>query len=457
MTDPQADRLLTSSPRDPGSPGKPREAGKVLLSARDLVKTFITPEGKPLRVLDRITLELRDREIVALLGRSGSGKSTLLRALMGLVRLTEGEVRYRGRPVVGPMPGMAMVFQTFALFPWLTVQQNVELGLEAQGVPARERQRRALDAIDLIGLDGFESAYPRELSGGMRQRVGLARALVTDPDLLFMDEPFSALDVLTAETLRAELLELWMERRIATKAMLIVTHNIEEAALMADRILILAANPGRIRAEVRVPSPRLNDRLHPAFRELVEHVYRVMTTPAPAAEPVHPGADVGSIAFRLPRAPISALTGLLERVAEGPDYGREDLPRLAEEMQLQIDDLFPLTDAAELLGLAVAREGDIQLTAEGRAFVDGDTEARKRLFAAHVVERVPLVAHIRRVLEARPGGRAPEERFLRELEDYMSTEDAQGVLASAIDWGRYAELFEFDDSAGVLSASASTR
>ena len=424
---------------------------QTLLSARDLVKTFTTPEGKPFPVLDRITLDLRAGEIVALLGRSGCGKSTLLRSLMGLVRPTEGEVCYHGQPVTGPMPGMAMVFQSFALFPWLTVQQNVELGLEALAVPRDERQQRALAAIDLIALDGFESAYPRELSGGMRQRVGFARALVTNPEILFMDEPFSALDVLTAETLRTELLELWMEKRIPTRSILLVTHNIEEAALMADRILVLAANPGRIRAEIRVPSPRANDRTHPAFRELVEQVYHIMTTPTAPAGPLAPAADVGSLAFRLPHASLTALAGLLERVAYGPDYGREDLPRLAEEMQLEIDDLFPLTDAAELLGLAVVREGDIQLTPEGRAFADGSTEARKRLFAAHLLERVRLVAHIRRVLETRPGGLAPKERFVRELEDYMSTEDAEAVLATAISWGRYAELFEYDATAGVLS------
>jgi len=425
---------------------------KTILSAKDISKTFISPEGKPFTVLDNINLELHEGEIVALLGRSGSGKSTLLRTLLGLLEPSAGEVRYREQQVRGPMPGMALVFQSFALFPWLTVQQNVELGLEAMGVPAAERRPRALQAIDLIGLDGFESAFPKELSGGMRQRVGFARALVTNPDILFMDEPFSALDVLTSETLRSELLELWMEQKIPTKAILIVTHNIEEAALMADRILILSANPGRVRAEIAVPCPRLNDRDHPAFKELVEQIYRIMTTPAatPLTSPAVP-AEPRSIGYRLPAATIEALEGLIDRVASGPDYGREDLPRLAAEMQLEIDDLFPLADATELLKLAVVKEGDIQLTAQGRLFAEGDTEARKRLFAALLSEQVPLVAHIVRVLETRPGGRAPEDRFLRELEDYMSTEDANAVLATAIDWGRYAELFEYDYNAGILS------
>jgi len=418
-----------------------------LLQATHLTKRFTTPEGKPFTVLDGINLELKEGEIVALLGRSGSGKSTLLRCLSGLLLPSEGEVRYRGQAVRGPMPGMAMVFQSFALFPWLTVQQNVELGLEAMGIPAPERRRRALEAIDLIGLDGFEKAFPKELSGGMRQRVGFARALVTEPEVLFMDEPFSALDVLTAETLRSELLELWGSGRIPIQSILLVTHNIEEAVLLADRILVLAANPGRIRAEVAVRLPHPREREDFAFQELVEEVYRILTT-RPTPERATP--EPLTLGHRLPKAPVGALTGLLERVAEGPDYGKEDLPRLAEEMRLEVDDLFPLLDAAELLGLAVLQEGDVRLTPEGQRFAQADLEERKKIFAERLLLHVPLVGHIHRVLQTRPTGRAPEERFLRELEDYMSTKDAEAVLATAIDWGRYAELFEYDYNAGVL-------
>lgn len=418
-----------------------------ILSATHLTKTFSAPEGRPFTVLDDIDLELKEGEIVALLGRSGSGKSTLLRCLSGLVRPSSGEVRYRGQRVRGPMPGMAMVFQSFALFPWLTVQQNVELGLEAMGVPAPQRRRRALEVIDLIGLDGFEKALPKELSGGMRQRVGFARALVTNPDILFMDEPFSALDVLTAETLRDELLELWNERRIPTRSILLVSHNIEEVVLLANRILVLSANPGRIMAEVTVPLPYPRKREHPVFVERVEQVYRILTT-RPGLE--RPAAEAIGIGHRLPRAPIGALEGLLERVAEGPGFGREDLSKLAGEMQLEVDELFPLLDAAELLGLAVVQEGDIRLTLPGQRFAAASSDTRKKIFAERMLLSVPLVGHIHRVLQTRPNGRAPEERFVRELEDYMSTEDALAVLATAIDWGRYAELFEYDYNAGVL-------
>ncbi|WP_337869795.1 nitrate/sulfonate/bicarbonate ABC transporter ATP-binding protein [Meiothermus sp.] len=423
---------------------------KTLLEAHNLTKTFTTPEGKPFGVLEDIHLELQEGEIVALLGRSGSGKSTLLRCLSGLLRPSAGEVRYRGQPVQGPMPGMAMVFQSFALFPWLTVQQNVELGLEAMGIPAPQRRQRALEAIDLVGLDGFEKAFPKELSGGMRQRVGFARALVTQPEVLFMDEPMSALDVLTAETLRLELLHLWQSGRLPLKGILLVTHNIEEAVLLADRILVLSSNPGQIRAEIAVTLGHPREREDPAFQELVEEIYRILTTrPAPERATLEPL----TLGHRLPQAPVGALTGLLERVAEGPDYGKEDLPRLAEEMHLEVDDLFPLLDAAELLGLAVLQAGDIQLTAEGQRFVKAGLERRKHILAERLLQQVPLVGHIHRVLHTRPTGRAPEERFLRELEDYMSTEDAEKVLATAIDWGRYAELFEYDYNTGLLFRS----
>nr|BBH85771.1 ABC transporter ATP-binding protein [Thermosporothrix sp. COM3] len=428
-----------------------RNAGAPLLKASNLTKSFKTPEGQDLHVLENINLTLHEGEIVALLGRSGSGKSTLLRSLIGLITPTTGSVTYRNRPVVGPMPGMAMVFQTFALFPWLTVQQNVELGLETMGVPAAERARRALEAIDIIGLDGFESAYPKELSGGMRQRVGFARALVTNPDILFMDEPFSALDVLTAERLRSELLELWQKQRISMRSLLIVTHNIEEAVIMADRIVVLSANPGRIRAEIPVTLPRPRNREQPEFRELVEHIYTIMTTPEkPTATPLA-GADRTSIAYRLPGASIEQLGSLLELLAKETHKGRADLPYLASSMQLEVDDLFPLTDAAELLGFARVEEGDIILLPTGQAFARGDTEEQKQIFASQLIAHVPLVTHIQSVLHTRPDHRAPEERFLRELEDFMSSEDAETLLSTAIDWGRYAELFAYDYNAGVLS------
>ena len=417
-----------------------------LLEIIDLKKTFKKSEGDEHLVLDGVNLAIAEGEIVAMLGRSGSGKSTMLRIISGLTQQTGGQVIYCGKPVHGPVKGMAMVFQTFALFPWLTVLENVELGLEAKHVPHDERRKRALEAIDLIGLDGFESAYPKELSGGMRQRVGFARALVVEPTLLLMDEAFSALDVLTAETLRTDLIDLWLERRIPTRGILLVSHNIEEAVLLANRIVILGSDPGRVTAEVRITLPYPRDREEPAFRQIVDDVYALMTKRVRG-----PRLEAIPLAHRLPEASVNQMAGLLESIANEPGSGRTDLPELAEEMGFGVDQLFPLLEALEILSFARVEQGDVELTPAGRKYVEADILERKIIFAEHLIKHVSLAAHIRRVLDERPGNRAKEDRFLRELEDYLSEEEAERVLRVAIEWGRYAELFAYDEGAGILS------
>jgi NitT/TauT family transport system ATP-binding protein len=422
-----------------------------LLRAAKVCKTYRTPDRTGRLVLDHIDFTLREGEIVAILGKSGSGKSTFLRTLAGLIPPSEGQVIYRGEAVTSPVYGVAMVFQSFALFPWLTVLGNVELGLEAQGVSAADRRRRAVDAIDVIGLDGFENAYPKELSGGMRQRVGFARALVVNPDILLLDEPFSALDVLTAETLRNDLLDLWIERRIPTKGIVMVSHNIEEAVEMADRILVFNSDPGRINADIPVSLPRPRDWESPAFRQIVDQVYTLLTT-VPGRDGRR-GAKPEPIAFgyRLPDAAVQQLSGLVERLTEPTYNGRADLPHLADEENLDIDELFPLIDFMHLLGLANVSGGDIELTAAGRAYAEADMLTRKQMFADALLKRVPLAAHIRRVLDERPGHRAPAARFLRELEDHLSEEEAERVLETMINWGRHAEIFAYDYDDEVLS------
>jgi NitT/TauT family transport system ATP-binding protein len=430
----------------------PVAAPQRLIAADGVSKTYQTPGHAGRLVIDNIDFALAEGEIVAILGKSGSGKSTFLRILAGLTPASEGRVSYRGQEVHGPAYGVAMVFQTFALFPWLTVLGNVELGLEAQGIPRAERRQRAIAAIDLIGLDGFESAYPKELSGGMRQRVGFARALVVNPDVLLLDEPFSALDVLTAETLRGDIIDLWLERRVPTKGIIIVSHNIEEAVELADRIIIFGSDPAVIRADIPVPIPRPRDATAPAFRRIVDQVYTLLTT-VPGREAGKRGArpETIDVAYRLPDASIQQLVGLLDALSAPPFDGRADLPHLAESEHLATDELIVLTEALQLLGFAHVGGGDIEVMPSGRSFAAADLQHRKQIFAEHLISSIPLVAHIRKVLDERPGHSAPESRFLAELEDRLSEEEAQRVLETVINWGRYAELFAYDYDSGSLS------
>lgn len=418
-----------------------------ILRAHDICVGFDKAQGE-LKVLDGVNLVLKQGEIVGLLGRSGSGKSTLLRIIAGLIRPSQGEILYRGDPLQGPAEGVAMVFQTFALFPWLTVLENVEAGLEALGVPSKERRARALRAIDLIGLDGYEGAYPREMSGGMRQRVGFARALVVNPTLLLMDEPFSALDVLTAETLRTDLLDLWNEENLPIKSILIVTHNIEEAVFMCDRLLLLSSNPGRLIAEITVPFSHPRNRLDPTFRQLVDDIYAKMTARPTVGTQLKAGLELGSW---LPQVSTNLLAGLLETLAQEPYNGRADLPDIAQRLHLEVDDLFPVAEFLQNLGFAELSEGDILLTHLGKLFADYGTQERKQLFAEQLQRTVPLVVRIKSVLSERPGQREPRERFKQELEDFLSDAAAEETLDSVINWGRYAEVFYYDDQTEMFS------
>ena len=388
-----------------------------LLEVRHCKQAYHKDSTSDFVVLDDVDLTLRSGEIVGLLGRSGSGKSTLLRIVSGLLKPTAGEVIWRGKQVTGPAEGVAMVFQSFALFPWLTVQENVELGLEAQGVPRAVREERAEEAIDLIGLGGYEGAYPKEMSGGMRQRVGLARALVVHPDLLLMDEPFSALDVLTAETLRTDLIDLWMEHKLPVKSVLMVTHNIEEAVLMCDRILVFSSNPGRVAQELRVPFPHPRNRHDAAFRKFVDDIYALMTRRATSVpDPTKAGAadiQLAEAVHALHPVSTNLLAGLLETLAAEPYSGRADLPPLAAALQLELDELLPLGETLHLLGLAELEEGDIRLTEAGRLFADSDTDARREQFSTALRSRVKMAATIRGVLDERWNHRAAAARFRR--------------------------------------------
>jgi NitT/TauT family transport system ATP-binding protein len=433
---------------------------EALLTVENVRKAFPKPDGGDLLVLDGVNLRLEAGQIVGLLGRSGSGKSTLLRLIAGLAEPTAGSVSFRGHPIAGPAAGIAMVFQSFALFPWMTVFENVALGLEAQRMPKAEIRKRSLAAIDLIGLDGFESAYPRELSGGMRQRVGFARALVVHPDILLMDEPFSALDVLTAETLRTDFLDLWSEGRAPIKGVILVTHNIEEAVLMCDRILVFGSNPGRILSEINVTLPQPRKRLDPSFRELVERIYVEMTSRRKSGQPGaadaaasnrterFPGLGIGSV---LPRVSSNLLSGLVETIAAPPFNGTADLPKIASDLQMEIDELFPVAETLQLMRFAEVEGGDIKLTEAGVAFANAALDERKRMFARHLLTYVPLVAHIRRVLDERASHAARKSRFIDELEDFMGEDDAEQTLRAVISLARYGEVFAYNDENASFS------
>lgn len=421
-----------------------------LVELKGVSKAFRSADGAPRTILDGVDFTLADGEIVAMLGKSGSGKSTLLRMIAGLVAPDAGQAAYRGRPIAGPLPGVAMVFQSFALFPWLTVQQNVELGLEAQGVKPAERRERAGAMLDLIGLSGFGGALPRELSGGMRQRVGIARALVTHPDVLLMDEAFSALDVLTGETLRGDILDLWDGKRIPTRGILVVSHNIEEAVMMADRIVIMGSDPGRVRHEIRIDLPRPRDADSAAVRALVDEVYGLMTM-RPAHAPASGAAHQAAPDYRLPDADVGRIESVLELLASAPFDGRADLPRLSEDSELPDEELFPVYEALGLLGLARVESGDIALTPLGRRYALASQDQRQALFGRQLLKRVPLAARIHRRLEEEADGTLPEEPFLNLLEDTLESAQAKRMLEVAIEWGRYGELYEYDYRTGMLN------
>jgi NitT/TauT family transport system ATP-binding protein len=417
-----------------------------IIRAQAVEKFYIQPDGNRIEVIAPVDLDVEPDQIIALLGPSGCGKSTLLRILTGLSKPSSGEVLWHGLPISTQNAGVAIVFQSFALFPWLTVLDNVEAPLEARGVPALERRKRALRILDTVGLDGFESAYPKELSGGMKQRVGFARALVVEPEVLFMDEPFSALDVLTAENLRNELLELWLSKKMPTSAIFIVTHNIEEAVLLADRVIVLGRNPAWVRADFPIELAHPRDRKSPRFVELVDYIYKIMTQPQLAL--AVPGATAAAQTLvrqkyqMIPHARVGGIAGLLELLQDRS--GKEYLHRLAEVLIMDAEDLLPIVEAAVLLGFATLKEGDVQITAEGARFAEADILTRKILFRQAALNHVVILQQIDRVLHAKADHSIPEEFFYDILDEHFSEDEVRRQFETAMNWGRYAEIFDFD-------------
>jgi NitT/TauT family transport system ATP-binding protein len=433
-------QTLPSIAAEPISAPAQRES---IIDAQEVEKSYRQPEGRDIQVIAATNLAVEADTITALLGPSGSGKSTLLRMLSGLSEPTAGRVLWHGKPVSECAPNVAIVFQSFALFPWLTVLENVEAPLLARGLAHRERHRTALRALVTVGLKGFENAYPKELSGGMKQRVGFARALAVEPEVLFMDEPFSALDVLTAENLRGELLDLWRARKIPTRSIFIVTHNIEEAVLLADRIIVLGRNPGRIRADFRVALQQPRDRKSAAFLLYVDYIYKVMTQPElTLAPPTALEKPARPIPQALPHARPGGVTGLLELLVDRG--GSEDLYHVAEDLHLEVDDLLPIVEAGTMLGFAKAQEGDVEITSEGKKFAEADVEGQKRLFHDAALAHVGLIQQMHKTLESKSDGSMPLQFFHDLLDEHFSEEDTEKQIETALYWGRYGEIFSYD-------------
>ena len=422
-----------------------------IFEARQVEKFFEHPDGNRIEVIAPTDLAVSAGSIVALLGPSGSGKSTLLRMLTGLAMPSAGQVLWHGKPLDGQIPNVAIVFQSFALFPWLTVLENVEAPLVAKGMGAVERHKRALRMLDTVGLDGFETAYPKELSGGMKQRVGFARAMVVQPEVLFMDEPFSALDVLTAENLRGELLELWVGKKMPISTIFIVTHNIEEAVLLADRVIVLGRNPGRIRADFPITLAQFRERRAKPFATYMDYIYTVMTQPeaevAPAPQPTPKRRARPRPKYAmLPHAKPGGIAGLGELLVDRG--GRDDVYKLAEQLHLEADDLLPITEAAALLGFVRLREGDVEITDEGRTFAQADILSRKDLFRQAALKHVPLFQQIDNTLHTKADHAIPIEFFEDVLDEHFSRKEVRRQLDTVLDWGRYAEIFDYDSSTG---------
>lgn len=443
--------------------------GVAIIEAVGVEKSYPQPDHTRIQVVGTTNLVVEAGKIIALLGPSGCGKSTLLRILTGLSQPSAGTLLWHGKPLAGQVPNVAIVFQSFALFPWLTVLENVEAPLEARGAGAVERRKRALRTLDIVGLDGFETAYPKELSGGMKQRVGFARALVVEPEVLFMDEPFSALDVLTAENLRGELLELWLNKKMPTSAIFIVTHNIEEAVMLADRVMVLGRNPARVRSDFNIRLSHPRDRKSARFVQLVDYIYKIMTEPdiehlLPDAETtaeilMPPGgikeaikrqeAPVRTTRYQmLPHARVGGIAGLLEILNDRG--GREDLFRLAEELVMDVEDLLPILEACVLLGFAWLKEGDVQITPQGSAFAEADIQQRKILFRQASLDHVTILRQIDSILRRKSDHSIADEFFHDILDEHFSEDEVQRQFETAMNWGRYAEIFDYDRETGRL-------
>jgi NitT/TauT family transport system ATP-binding protein len=414
-------------------------------------KSFERDGGTPLRVLEDITLEIRPNEVLALLGPSGCGKSTILRIVAGLIQATGGGVLYHGSPLRGVNPGVAIVFQSFALFPWLTVEANVAVVLRAAGMDEAKAREKARRSIQMVGLDGFLEAYPRELSGGMKQRVGMARALSVDPEVLLMDEPFSQVDALTAQALRAEVLDIWDDRERNPSSILMVSHDIAEVAYMADRIVVLSANPGRIRTIVENKLPRPRDTHTPDFTWLLDQLHDIVTSaelPDVTVSGPSPALPPHDVVEPLPAAQATDILGLLEYL--DAQKGARDLFQVAHDTHGPFVEVLTTVKAAEMLGLVDTPQRMLRLTLLGQRFVRAGAEERKGLWRAELL-KLGLVRVLRQLIELH-GGEVSREQAVLEIQQRLPREDAHRTFDTLVSWARFGGLFSYREDARALSA-----
>jgi NitT/TauT family transport system ATP-binding protein len=438
---------LISSPKAAGTDAP------AVAELRNISKSFVVEHGRELKVLDQIDLAIHEGELLALLGQSGSGKSTLLRCLTGLTKPTSGRVLCYGKPLEGINPNASIVFQTFALYPWLTVEQNVSVGLMAQRMTRAERAEAVEKAIDLIGLNNYHSAFPREISGGMRQRVGIARALVAKPKILCLDEAFSALDVLTAENLRKEVVGLWQGEGTGLKSIFMVTHNIEEAVEMATRICVLFPHPGRLGLvlENNLPYPRNPN--HPEFQRLMRVIHESITQqalpdlpPEPAPAPGRPVSRARSRMESIPTVGVSQILGLLSILHDEPDLN--NVYDISNEIGKDFGETIAIVKAAEILEFVNTPKDEVQFTELGRRFFQSDRETRQTIFAEQV-RKLRLFHIILAYLETQE--EVPAETVTHDIATALPYENAEKILQTMIAWGRYAGLMDFNANTGMVT------
>jgi NitT/TauT family transport system ATP-binding protein len=433
-------------------PATTTSAATPLVELIDVNMTFGEAGADKMKVLDSINLTVEEHDVLALLGPSGCGKSTIMRILSGLIRPTSGTVKFRGAPMPGVNPGVAMVFQNFALFPWLTVRENILLGLENSAYPPEERAQLFQKSIEMVGLDGYGDVLPKELSGGMKQRVGIARALIMEPQILCMDEPFSALDVLTGETLRNEIGRISMDPAAGFKSLVIVTHNIAEAVYLARHIVVLAAHPGRIQKIVPNPLPYPRDPATPAFQQLVAQIHAILTNsvlhdePSVAEPEISTPESIEEESFvPLPHVGLAEIMGLVDQLKPEP----ESIYALATRLKKDFSTFLSVIKAAELVGVAETPGQAVKLTKKGIEFKKADTKQRKKLMH-DLLLNLKIFRHLQDRIESSEQKEITEEAVLADLVAHFPNERHKVLFKTIVGWARYGELFSYDQHKAVL-------